>query len=186
MDGNSAALNDRPDPAAASQGSSLPMAAEPYGEPAGQPSTRGREGTPLLALDGFDGPLAQLLALARAQQLDLGRLSLTVLLEQLEAALRQAPATMPLGQKGDWVVMAAWLLQLRSRLLLPTDAPAQSDAAAEADQLRDHLVALQDMQALAVWLERRIAVFAGCTMAWSTLGIGSHLGAKTHLGFYCG
>ena len=53
---------------------------------------------------------------------------------------------MPLGQKGDWVVMAAWLVQLRSRLLLPADAPAQQAAAAEADQLRDRLMTLQAMQ----------------------------------------
>jgi segregation and condensation protein A len=60
-----------------------------------------------------------------------------------------------LGQKGDWVVMAAWLVQLRSRLLLPVDAPAQQDAAAQAGQLRDRLVGLQATQALALWLERR-------------------------------
>jgi hypothetical protein len=71
------------------------------------------------------------------------------------AALRQTPATTPLGQKGNWVVMAAWLLQLRSGLLLPTDAPAHSDAAAETDQLRDRMVELQHMQALAAWLDRR-------------------------------
>jgi segregation and condensation protein A len=58
-----------------------------------------------------------LLTLARAQQVDLANLSLTALLKQLEAALQQAPAMMPLGQKADWVVMAAWLLQLRSLLL---------------------------------------------------------------------
>jgi segregation and condensation protein A len=47
--------------------------------------------------------------------------------------------------------MAAWLVQLRARLLLPADAPAGQ----EADQLRGRLVALEDMQALAGWLERR-------------------------------
>ena len=62
---------------------------------------------------------------------------------------------MPLGQKGDWVVMAAWLVQLRARLLLPADAPAQQEAAAEADMFRGRLVALEDIQALALWLERR-------------------------------
>ena len=56
---------------------------------------------------------------------------------------------MPLGQKGDWVVMAAWLLQLRSRLLLPADASVQQDAAAAVDQLRGRLVDLQAVQLLA-------------------------------------
>ena len=69
------------------------------------------------------------------------KISLAALVDQLAAALRQAPATMPLGQKGDWVVMAAWLVQLRARLLLPADAPAQQAAAAEADEFRARLVA---------------------------------------------
>jgi len=77
------------------------------------------------------------------------------LVDQLTAALRQAPATTPLSQKGDWVVMAAWLVQLRSRLLLPADSPAQQDAVAEADQLRARLIALEDLKLLARWLELR-------------------------------
>jgi segregation and condensation protein A len=115
----------------------------------------GAGGSPSLTLAGFRGPLDHLLTLARAHQIDLFDISLAALVEQLAAALRQAPATMPLGQKADWVVMAAWLVQLRSRLLLPADAPAQQQAAAEADQFRVRLVALQDMQALGSWLERR-------------------------------
>ena len=51
--------------------------------------------------------------------------------------------------------MAAWLLLLRSRLLLPADSPEQVTATAEADRLRARLGALQDAQALAGWLERR-------------------------------
>jgi segregation and condensation protein A len=113
------------------------------------------EATPRLALAGFSGPLEQLLTLARAAKIDLSTLSLAALLDQLAAALRQAPAAVSLGQKGDWVVMAAWLLQLRSRLLLAADAPARQDAAAAADQLRGRLVALAEIQALACWLERR-------------------------------
>jgi segregation and condensation protein A len=53
------------------------------------------------------------------------------------------------------VVMAAWLVQLRARLLLPADAPAQQDAAAAADVFRGRLVALEEIQVLAGWLERR-------------------------------
>ena len=70
-------------------------------------------------------------------------------------ALRQAPPATALGQKADWVMMASWLVQLRSRLLLPADAPAQQEATLEANQFRGRLVALQDVQALAGWLERR-------------------------------
>jgi segregation and condensation protein A len=115
----------------------------------------GEGGTPSLRLDGFSGPLDHLLALARAHTIDLSRLSLGALIDQLAAALRQAPAALPLGQKADWVVMAAWLVQLRARLLLPADAPAQQQATTEVEQLRVRLVALADIQALAGWLQRR-------------------------------
>ena len=111
--------------------------------------------TPRLALDGFSGPLERLLTLARARQVDLGRLSLAALLDQLAAALQQASPTTPLGEKGDWVVMAAWLVQLRSLLLLPAEAPARQAAEAAADQLRDRLASLQAMQVLAAWLDVR-------------------------------
>ena len=111
--------------------------------------------SPFLRLDGFTGPLDHLLILARAQKIDLARLSLPMLVDQLTVALRQAPATMPLGQKADWVVMAAWLVQLRARLLLPADIPGQQAATADAAQLRDRLMTLQTVQALAGWLDHR-------------------------------
>ncbi len=117
---------------------------------------QGGEGrTPRLALEGFSGKLEGLLALARARQVDLGRLSLPELVDQLATALRDAGGGIPLAEQGDWVVMAAWLLLLRSRLLLPADTPAQRKADAEADRLRGSLVALGQVQALASWLDRR-------------------------------
>src|SRR5271166_831440 len=82
-------------------------------------SGRAGEGTPVLDLDGYSGPLDQLLALAR--EIDLTHLPLVAFVDQLVAALHHAPPATPLGQKGDWVVMTAWLVQLRSRLLLPAD-----------------------------------------------------------------
>jgi len=115
----------------------------------------GGEGTPLLDVDGFSGPLDVLLALARAHEIDLARLPLVALVDQLAAALDAAPPATPLGQKGDWVVMTAWLLQLRSRLLLPEDPAEAPQAEAQAVEFRDRLVDLQAMQALARWLDFR-------------------------------
>ena len=112
----------------------------------------GEGGSPRLALDGFSGPLEHLLVLARAQQIDLARIPLAAMVDQLAAALQHAGRGTPLGQQGDWVVMAAWLLLLRSQLLLPADTPAQLAASVEADRLRARLGALQDAQALADWL----------------------------------
>ena len=124
------------------------------GPPADEPEA-GEGGSPFLTLDGFTGPLDHLLTLARAQKIDIAALSLTALIDQLTTALHHAPAATSLGEKGDWVVMAAWLVQLRTRLLLPADTSSQQAATAEADQLRGRLVALEEIQALAGWLERR-------------------------------
>jgi segregation and condensation protein A len=115
----------------------------------------GEGASPFLTLDGFAGPLDHLLSLARGQKIGLSTISLTALADQLVAAVQRAPAAMPLGQKGDWVVMAAWLVQLRSQLLLPANASAQQNALAQAGQLRGRLAELQDTQALAGWLGRR-------------------------------
>lgn len=115
-----------------------------------EPMPAGEGQAPRLELDGFSGPLDQLLALARDHRIDLARLSLAALVGQLAAALEQA---VPLGQKADWLVMAAWLLHLRSQLLLPVDAPAQRMAAKQAGELRKGLVGLRAVQALAAWLD---------------------------------
>lgn len=124
-------------------------------DPADLLNPTGDEWAPFLTLDGFSGTLDHLLNLARAQQIDLLQISPVALVDQLVAALRDAPAATPLGQKADWVVMAAWLVQLRTRLLLPPETPSQKQAVAEVDQLRTGLVALEEIQALAGWLERR-------------------------------
>src|SRR5271165_777895 len=111
--------------------------------------------TPRLALAGFSGSLALLLDLARVQQVDLSGLSVVDLVDQLATAVQRAGPTIPLAEKGDWVVMASWLLLLRSRLLLPTEVAAQQAAAEVAGRLRDDLLTLQAVHALARWLENR-------------------------------
>lgn len=113
------------------------------------------DATPLLTLDGFSGPLELLVDLARRQQVDLVTLPLDVLIEQLAVALQSGAGGISIGQKADWLVMASWLVLLRSRLLLPAEAPAQREAEAEADALRHRLVALGQVQSLAAWLEGR-------------------------------
>jgi len=100
---------------------------------------------PRLTLDGVSLPLDHLLAGARAHDIDLSRLSLHDLLQQVSRALARAA---PLAEKADWVVMTAWLLDLRARLLLPGDPPHRRAAAADARAVRAN-------QALADWLDRR-------------------------------
>lgn len=109
----------------------------------------GESQAPRLELDGVSGPLDRLLALTQDHRIDLARLSLAALVGQIAAALERA---VPLGQRADWLVMAAWLLHLRPQLLLPVDAPAHRAAAKQAGQLHKGLVGLRAVQALAAWL----------------------------------
>jgi hypothetical protein len=105
-----------------------------------------REGegpTPLLPLDGYHGFLDGLLTLARSRRIDLAKIPVLDLVDQLVMAVRDTPATTPMGQKGDWVVMASWLVQLRSLLLLPEDAAAGRAAKDEADRFRNRLSGLR-------------------------------------------
>ena len=111
--------------------------------------------TPNLSLDGFAGSLDFLLRVARAHQINLAALSIVDIVDQLAQALERAPAKMPLAQKADWVVMAAWIVMLRANLFLPADSQVHQDAEIEAGQLRNRLMVLQEAQTLAAWLDRR-------------------------------
>ena len=71
-----------------------------------------------LDLEGWEGPLDLLLSLARAQKVDLRKLSILALVEQYLAFIRQRQ-TLQLEVAADYLVMAAWLAYLKSALLLP-------------------------------------------------------------------
>ena len=71
----------------------------------------------LVSLDGFEGPLDLLLDLARAQKIDLAKISILALVDQYLAIVAGA-AKLRLELAADWLVMAAWLAWLKSRLLL--------------------------------------------------------------------
>jgi len=104
-----------------------------------------------LRLDGFEGPMDLLLELARGQKVDLHRISILALVEQYLAIIEGAHRVR-LDLAADWLVMAAWLAWLKSRLLLPpgTDAAEEGEEAAEV--LAGRLVALQAVRDLAGWL----------------------------------
>jgi segregation and condensation protein A len=114
-------------------------------------------GTPELRLGAWEGPLDLLLELARARRVDLARLSIVDLAEQFGAALEAAVAgrRVPLSRLGDWLVMAAHLALLRSRLLLPADTGEGMEAQREAEALRRRLAEREHVRRLADWLERR-------------------------------
>ncbi len=124
----------------------------------GPPRHRAAADGPQLQLEAYEGPLDLLLDLARAQQIDLTRLSIVQLVEQFVAAMEAAITTrrIPLATIGDWLVTATTLLSLRARLLLPPDSATAQDAAKEAAALRRQLADRALVQAQARWLERRV------------------------------
>src|SRR5271155_1409974 len=86
-------------------------------------------------LDGFEGPLELLLELARRQKVDLVRISILELANQYLAFV-EAARELRLELAADYLVMAAWLAYLKSRLLLPVPPKAEAqDAAGLADAL---------------------------------------------------
>jgi segregation and condensation protein A len=107
-----------------------------------------------LRLEGFEGPLDLLLDLARAQKLDVARISILALVDQYLAVIEGA-RRVRLELAADWLVMAAWLAWLKSRLLLPEDPQQEDDAEALAGQLAERLAELERMRAAAVWLGRQ-------------------------------
>ena len=80
----------------------------------------------IIDLDGYEGPLHVLLALARNQKVDLLQLSVTKLADQYLAFVRGA-RHVRFSLAADYLVMAAWLAYLKSRLLLPRAVKAGAD-----------------------------------------------------------
>ena len=98
----------------------------------------------LLNLDGYEGPIDLLLTLARDQKVDLAKISILALVEQYLAFIDQAH-NLRLEIAADYLVMAAWLAYLKSKLLVP-----QSDDDAEEEELSGEALA----EALAFQLKR--------------------------------
>ena len=107
-----------------------------------------------LQLDGFEGPLDLLLDLARAQKVDLAKISILQLVQQFLQAVEGA-RRVRLELAADWLVMAAWLTWLKSRLLLPDDAPEAEEGLEGAEALAARLLELQHIRAAAAWLGAR-------------------------------
>ncbi|HEX2364421.1 MAG TPA: ScpA family protein [Bradyrhizobium sp.] len=90
------------------------------------------EGEPSLVVDvaGYEGPLDLLLALARTQKVDLAKISILALADQYLKFI-EAARKIRLELAADYLVMAAWLAFLKSRLLLPEPPAAEGPTAEE-------------------------------------------------------
>jgi segregation and condensation protein A len=102
-----------------------------------------------LDLDGFEGPLDVLLDLARRQKVDLAQIAIAPLVDQYVAFIARAKTRMDLA--AEYLVMAAWLTLLKSRLLLPRpERPSdEPDPEAIAAHLQQRLVNLAEARAQA-------------------------------------
>lgn len=98
-----------------------------------------------LDLDGWEGPLDLLLTLARAQKVDLAKISILALTEQYIAFIERARA-LKLEIAADYLVMAAWLAYLKSCLLLPKDPTVDPSPEELALRLQLRLQRLQAMR----------------------------------------
>lgn len=111
----------------------------------------------VIDIEGYEGPLHLLLALARTQKVDLLRLSILKLAEQYLDFVRQA-RSMRFSLAADYLVMAAWLAFLKSRLLLPKTekaAPGELEPEEAAAQLALRLARLDAIRKAAEALKDR-------------------------------
>ncbi|MBS27407.1 MAG: segregation/condensation protein A [Alphaproteobacteria bacterium] len=97
---------------------------------AGQAAVVAQDGELVVNLEGFEGPLDLLLTLARDQKVDLTKISVLALAEQYLEFINAA-RQLRLEIAADYLVMAAWLAYLKSRLLLPVEADEEEPTAAE-------------------------------------------------------
>jgi segregation and condensation protein A len=104
----------------------------------------------IVDVDGFEGPLDLLLTLARTQKVDLRAISVLALAEQYLIFVETAKK-LRIELAADYLVMAAWLAYLKSRLLLPPDpedeGPSGEDLAAHLAFQLERLQAMRDVAA---------------------------------------
>ena len=120
-------------------------------------SVADRQADEVLVVDvsGFEGPLDLLLSLSRTQKVDLMQVSILTLADQYLAFVDQARA-LRIELAADYLVMAAWLAFLKSRLLLPPDPEAEGPSAEDmAAHLAFQLERLQAMREVSAQLMGR-------------------------------
>lgn len=113
------------------------------------------EGTLVVDVEGYEGPLDVLLALARTQKVDITKISILALADQFLIFIEEAKKV-KLELAADYLVMAAWLAYMKSRLILPSDDDEDEPTGEElAARLAFQLQRLQAMRNVAAKLFAR-------------------------------
>jgi len=124
--------------------------ADDWGEDRLAPADRMAAEALIVDVDGFEGPLDLLLTLSRTQKVDLRRISVLQLAEQYLGFVQKAQS-LRIELAADYLVMAAWLAFLKSRLLLPPepgeDGPSAEDLAAHLAYQLERLQAMREAAA---------------------------------------
>jgi len=111
----------------------------------------------IVDVDGYEGPLDLLLTLSRSQKVDLRKISVLQLAEQYLTFINRAQA-LRIELAADYLVMAAWLAFLKSRLLLPPepgeDGPSAADLAAHLAFQLERLAAMREAAARLMALDQ--------------------------------
>jgi segregation and condensation protein A len=115
------------------------------------PAASSAEPALVVDVDGFEGPLDLLLSLARSQKVDLTRISILALAEQYLAFIEEV-RRLRLELAADYLVMAAWLAYLKSRLLLPVEEDEEPTGEELAAELAFRLQRLEAMREAAARL----------------------------------
>lgn len=110
----------------------------------------------LLNLDGYEGPIHVLLDMARNQKVDLREISILQLARQYLEFIERAK-DLRLDLAAEYLVMAAWLAYLKSRLLLPREKDESGEPSGEAmaEALQFQLRRLESMREAAEKLMKR-------------------------------
>ena len=121
----------------------------------GAPEGGAGEQAPLLSVAGFEGPLDFLLEMVRRHRVDLGRLSIVTLTDQLVAALAASAGRVALERRSEWLVMASHLVLLKAQLLVPATPEVAALARTEAERRLQQLAAIAGTRAATAWLSAR-------------------------------
>jgi segregation and condensation protein A len=126
-----------------------------------------------LDIDGWEGPLDLLLALARSQKVDLKQISILALVDQYLRFVEEAQA-IKLELAADYLVMAAWLAFLKSGLLLPRDPEVEPSPEELALRLQLRLERLSAMREAGARLMARDRVGRDVFVRGSPEGLRTH------------